>query len=210
MTGEQAAVLPQLQSEPSLSLPISPQLPQFVQSANCFIPSSVRLSPIDLKSKNPNSYPSESGVKPGSRKKRTKFSFIELTVHNTSEKRRVERLNSKIDELYSIISVGCLHASFPPVNGHRDQQEQDQHSDGVHQVPSTSPKSDRDSARASADCGSQGDQASWPSERDRRAAEDQLPRSLPAVASAHGDSQHRRPIRGRQQPVLQVPLSSAS
>ena len=96
-----------LQSKPSLFLPISTQFPQLVlnPSTNSFITANVSsLSPL-IKSKSPNSYPLESGVKPSSRKKRLYSISSSLSVHNTSEKRRVERLNAKIEELYSIISV---------------------------------------------------------------------------------------------------------
>ena len=69
-----------LQSKPSLFLPISTQFPQLVPnpSTNSFITANVSsLSPL-IKSKSPNSYPLESGVKPSSRKKRS-FLFRFLT-----------------------------------------------------------------------------------------------------------------------------------
>ena len=52
-------------------------------------------------------------LKSGSKKKCKEYDNKLLSiVHNTSEKRRVERLNSKIDELYTILTVSYYFISY--------------------------------------------------------------------------------------------------
>ena len=70
------------------------------RNASLTVPIPSQVFPPNPPSNKYSTYPNPSvlqdpGVKSGSKKK----------LHNTSEKRRVERMNAKIDELYSIISV---------------------------------------------------------------------------------------------------------
>ena len=93
----------QLQSKPSLPLPISTQFPQLVPnpSTSSFIAANVSpLSPL-INLKSPNSYPLESGVKPGSRKKRSLF--FSLLTSSSQHVRKASRGASERENRRAIL-----------------------------------------------------------------------------------------------------------
>ena len=103
----------QLQSKPSLPLPISTQFPQLVPnpSTSSFIAANVSpLSPL-INLKSPNSYPLESGVKPGSRKKRSLF--FSLFTFSSQHVRKASRGASERENRRAILDhLGRFLLSF--------------------------------------------------------------------------------------------------
>lgn len=118
----------------------------------------------------------------------------------------MERLNAKIEELYTILTVRFVSSFNFLVHGSHDQQEQDQHSSGDDQVCASPPIPDCGPEGADANCGGEGVEASESGERDRRVPEDQLPCAFSPVPRAHGDPAYGRAIRGCQQSILLVGL----